>query len=336
MLVSIIIPIYNVEKYIEKCLISCLNQKNVSNTDYEIILVNDGTKDKSMEVVKHVLSKNEKGIQVKIIYQENSGLSVARNVGVEQASGKYIWFVDSDDWIDENSINHIKEAINEEEEIDVLQIQFKLVFENNKEKSEIEYTYINGVMSGKDCMMKRRLPNLAQSRIINIDFWRINNLQFKPGILHEDAEFKPRTIWLAKSIKSIPHICYYYLKRNTGSITSHFTRRNAEGRIIGAQSMHEFSKGFPLEEQKAFNADINFNLYFAIHNYPLLTSQEKPYVLKDLKGLKDIYKRIARQGNLKYSIIYSIIWLSPTLSLNLYDFMYKIRNLFCGKEESNK
>ena len=103
MKLSIVIPMYGVEKYIEKCLLSCINQESAClGVDYEIICVNDGTKDKSAVLARSIADKHE-GIIV--IDQENGGLSAARNTGTAAAKGEYIWYVDSDDWIDVETCN---------------------------------------------------------------------------------------------------------------------------------------------------------------------------------------------------------------------------------------
>ena len=93
---SIIVPVYNVQDYIERCLTSIINS-DLERIQYEIIVVNDGTKDGSMLVVNDYLKKYE---HIKVFEQENQGLSSARNTGMAHAVGKYIWFVDSDDYID--------------------------------------------------------------------------------------------------------------------------------------------------------------------------------------------------------------------------------------------
>ena len=98
MKLSIIIPMYNVEPYIEKCLLSCLNQ-NIPHADYEIIVVNDGSPDGSLGIARRIASTVDNML---IVSQENGGLSAARNKGLSYAKGEYVWFVDSDDWIEEN------------------------------------------------------------------------------------------------------------------------------------------------------------------------------------------------------------------------------------------
>ena len=100
MKLSIIVPVYNVEKYIVKCISSLLDQQT---NDYEIIIVNDGTKDKSIDLIKKTFNDSK----IAIIEQENQGLSAARNTGVRHSKGEYIWFVDSDDWITEGCVDKL-------------------------------------------------------------------------------------------------------------------------------------------------------------------------------------------------------------------------------------
>ena len=97
--ISVIVPVYNTEKYIEKCLQSILSQ---TMNDIEIIVVNDGSTDNSENVIKQIEKNNNTKIQIKYFKKENGGLSDARNYGVKKATGKYISFIDSDDYIDKN------------------------------------------------------------------------------------------------------------------------------------------------------------------------------------------------------------------------------------------
>ena len=102
MKISLIIPVYNVEQYIGRCLQSCLCQPHVAADDYELVIVNDGTKDNSMHVVEKMTRDYP---NVTIINQHNQGLSMARNAGLKAAQGEYVWFIDSDDWIEDNCLH---------------------------------------------------------------------------------------------------------------------------------------------------------------------------------------------------------------------------------------
>ena len=107
MLLSIIVPIYNVEKYVEKCIRSCEAQ-DISKEDYEVVVINDGSPDNSLKIVERIADEFP---NIKIISQPNKGLSAARNTGMRNASGDYYMFVDSDDWIAEKCLGKIQEQI---------------------------------------------------------------------------------------------------------------------------------------------------------------------------------------------------------------------------------
>ena len=113
--ISVIIPVYNVEKYLPECLESILSQVK-NNAIYEIVLVNDGTPDNSMDIAYSIVGRYS---NVKVVNQENQGLSVARNIGLEHATGDYIWFIDSDDWLTDDAISIVMKAISENPEIEV-------------------------------------------------------------------------------------------------------------------------------------------------------------------------------------------------------------------------
>ena len=105
--ISIIIPMYNAEKYIARCLESVINQ---SFNDIEIIIVNDGSTDKSLEICRKYAEVDER---IVILNKENNGVSVARNQGMNVATGEYVMFVDSDDWIDESMCQDLYKRISE-------------------------------------------------------------------------------------------------------------------------------------------------------------------------------------------------------------------------------
>ena len=119
--ISIIVPVYNVEKYIEKCLESLANQ---SMQDFEIIIVNDGSKDNSEEIIKS-FQENHPNLQIKYLKKENGGLASARNYGVKYATGKYISFIDSDDYIDINLYKNLEKYM--DEDIDVIKFKMQTV-----------------------------------------------------------------------------------------------------------------------------------------------------------------------------------------------------------------
>lgn len=238
MKLSIIIPIYGVEKYIEKCILSCINQNPIKlGTDYEIICVNDGTKDKSAEIAKSIADKFD-GIVV--IDQTNQGLSVARNTGLYAAKGEYIWFVDSDDYIEEHCLHSVCAKL--QNNLDILQIQPTKIYEVDGHKETYIQKSFSGRITGKEVTRKGGLSAPAQFCIYRTRFLKENDLKFVKGIYHEDSEFKPRTVYLASSVEHYSPVIYYYLQRNSGSIMSSFNPKKVYDLMIVSKNLVSFSK----------------------------------------------------------------------------------------------
>lgn len=221
MILSIIIPVYNVERYIKKTLESIFSQ-NISREDVEIIVVNDGTPDRSMDIVEKFALLNP---NIKIINQENQGLSGARNTGISHAHGRYLWFVDSDDWIEEGFLPRVLSLLQDCKD-DVLLFKIREYDENGEVLKEREFVDNNNIVHcrGVEVILNtaryKILHTPIQMHIINTDFVRRNELKFVEGIYHEDMEFAPRLLLKAKRVAYVPWVSYCYVKRNSQSITS--------------------------------------------------------------------------------------------------------------------
>lgn len=197
---SIIIPVYDVEKYIKKCLDSVFNQ---TYNNYEVIVVNDGTKDNSMEIVKNY--------DVITINQKNQGLSMARNNGVKKAKGEYLLFLDSDDYLEENTLEEINKALDSKP--DIVRFQIKEVGnEVNKKYPEEPFNNLNGENAFKRIVNYHFVEN-AWCYAIKREYYMDNNFEFKKGTVHEDFGLIPLVIIKAKQVTSIPYIGYNYLQR---------------------------------------------------------------------------------------------------------------------------
>lgn len=221
---SIIIPVYNVEKYIKNCLDSIMNQ---SFDDYEVIVVNDGTKDDSMDIVEKY--------PVKVIEQKNQGLSVARNHGAEKAKGEYLIFLDSDDSWNKDLLKEINKSLKNKPDLVRFQIQETFEFGNGlKEYNEKPFEGKNGV-EAFNLISKYHFVENAWCYAIRRDYYENNDFEFKPGKIHEDYGLLPLVIIKAKVVNSIEYIGYNYLQRE-GSIMSN---KNYEKTLKKASDMFE-------------------------------------------------------------------------------------------------
>lgn len=223
-LVSVIIPIYNVEEYIEKCVKSIQKQtwKNV-----EIVCVNDGTPDRSMDIVHRLAEEDGR---IKIVNIKNSGLSMARNIGMQHATGKYICFLDSDDYLALDAIEKLV-ICSEKNSTDMIFFGAETVFEQDElAKQQSGYaTYYNrktdyaGVYTGEGLFVRMinhyDFKPSACMIFINRAFLEKINVKFYPGILHEDNLFTMQLLKSAGRAMVLDEPFYKRLVR-AGSITS--------------------------------------------------------------------------------------------------------------------
>ena len=218
--VSVIIPVYNVEKYIDKCLDSVINQ---TFKDIEIICVNDGSTDNSAKILETYRVKDNR---IKIITQHDQGLFAARHCGMKLAEGEFILFVDSDDWIDRTLIEKTVKNI-EKSNADVLIFGAYSVKNNNSpakgmySTEKIPDKYKNQTITLNDyednlfC-----LPPTAWTKLYRKKFLEENTIKFQEIRNGEDQLFYLHTILTAKSIYVLDENLYYYLKKRSGAITS--------------------------------------------------------------------------------------------------------------------
>lgn len=215
MILSIIVPVYKVERYIQAC-ISSIYSQNVPEDKFEVIIVNDGTPDGSIELISSIIGQKS---NVKIINQENQGLSIARNNGFKVAKGEYVWFVDSDDTLLPESIDRVLTALKDHKGVDVIATVLLQKKENNG-VTKLEYTPDFSVRTGREYMFRGNRLGASQRYILRKKFLLENNLLFMPNVYHEDGEFGHKMMYLAKSVYVMPEPVYCYLLRSSGSIMS--------------------------------------------------------------------------------------------------------------------
>lgn len=229
MKLSLIIAMFNIEKYIAECLNSCIIQKNVSFDDFEIIVVNDGSTDRSREIANDFLLKYD---NIRIVDRHNGGLSAARNTGLLNARGEYVWFIDGDDKIVDFSVSFLIEKINKYHS-DVYMVDYSLFYEGNTNIPNFNCNLPKEIFAGKKIMESQRriLPMMAWLSIYNRNYLLKERLAFTEGIIHEDLDFSVRSLYLAKSILYTAESLYCYRKNSIGSIMSN-ARKNYTKSVI--------------------------------------------------------------------------------------------------------
>lgn len=217
MLLSIIIPVYKVEKYIGKTLDS-ISAQNDCLSNVEVIVVNDGTPDNSMEIVNAYTGKIQNLV---IIEQSNGGLSSARNTGLKRAKGKYVWFVDSDDWLERDSIGRVTKELNADiGKTDIFCFKIREYGEAGDFLCEKYFPFKDiTYLEGTSFLLSSISFAPMQQYMIKREFLENNCLLFAEGVLHEDIEFAPKMLMKARQVCVIPEVSYCYLRRSGDNIT---------------------------------------------------------------------------------------------------------------------
>ncbi|TCC97278.1 glycosyltransferase family 2 protein [Pedobacter hiemivivus] len=236
-LISIIVPVYNVEEYIEKCISSLLQQ---TNKNFEIIIVDDQSPDQSINLASKLLS-TQNAIAYQIITSEkNGGLSAARNLGISKSNGKFLLFVDSDDWIEINTVQKLVEATSTKDS-EMFFFRVRQVY-GDSDRVDILKSIEPATIHGKKALsllFKGKYP--AHICKILIDKKLFSDIKFPEGKIYEDVLTLPYLLYKTNNVTFIDDILYNYYQRS-GSITKSYNPKLEE--VIDQLSLmdHHFSE----------------------------------------------------------------------------------------------
>jgi len=296
MFLSIIIPVYNVEPYIERCMLSVINQ---IDDNVEVIMVDDCGQDKSLDVVRRIVETHPKGDLIRICkHANNRGTSAARNTGLSNAQGTYVWFVDSDDWITDNCIQYLFSILSESEP-DICLMSAARCSENQCIQL-YSYPELNRkVVEGKTFITDNKIQLFIQPSIYKRSFLIDNQLQFLIGVFHEDIDFSLRSYYLAKRVMYIDEVffCYY---SNPTSIVNTINPKKSFDLIIVANSLFEFSKSHvAIKHLPSFYNYISLAINNALYSF---------YKINDHAIKKEWEKKFFENKHLKLALINSSIF----------------------------
>lgn len=292
-IVSVVVPVYNVEKYLKRCVNSILEQ---SYSKIEIILVDDGSKDASGELCDSFATKDER---IRVIHKQNGGLASARNAGIIAASGEYICFVDSDDWIAQDTIQYCIDLIDKYgETVDIIEYDVietdKYLFELRQPKEELKE------MKGKDIL--QFLMFFSTKTDVYFSACRclfrtslIQSILFAEGKINEDISWKYRVFQASNHLIDSNQIKYFYYQ-STGSITTaglkkrDFDLYHAAEELVELSKIEEFGTIRHLAEVKKARTPLSLLCKIAFYGIsdPELNENEVVTVLK--KELQDNLK----------------------------------------------
>ena len=309
---SIIVPIYNVEKYIKDC-ISSVYRQSLSDEDFEVILVNDGTEDNSLERIEDICTLHN---NLFIINQENQGLSSARNTGLLYAKGDYVIFLDSDDLLAEGSVAALLElALSSDADLlvaDFLKLSDEEILRYNRTNDEP----CGVIKTGSQLFMEDLTPD--QSYVWRTIYKRIfllqNELKFIPGICYEDIPFTPECYLKAHVCLRVKSVLYLY-RIGHSSITSKMDKKKAMDlnkvieRIWDLKDMKCLSEEVRRRLMDNLFSTFSFELWCISHNINV-------YIYRK-EIVKDLMKRVPN------------IWFNNTLKQLIVSILFRaIPNLY--------
>ena len=259
MKISIIIPVYNVEPYIERCLQSVMNQ--TYQGFIECIIIDDCGSDNSMDVVNKMLSSYMGNIQFKVLkHEHNRGLSAARNTGMKEATGNYIFFLDSDDELPVDSIEVLSSPL-QEELYDIIVGNIKTIGDDEIDRG------LSLKLSDKTILRDEQIQEtyrkewnmIVPSKLYRMEFIRQQQLQFKEGMIHEDELWSLQVSCVAKSLRAVNKICYRYFVKE-GSITTSLSNdlRKAEMLRLVVTEMCDFINNRGVLSQPTYRLLLHF------------------------------------------------------------------------------
>ena len=323
--VSVIIPVYNVEEYLERCINSVLEQ---TYTDYEVILINDGSTDNSGLICDRYARQYD---SVKVINQENKGLALARKAGIDKAKGNYVIFVDSDDWIHEDMLNRMYQKMKETQS-QIVCCKDKIVYENGKQIINAKMSvpqiickdshdsayqmYVTGNLSASACAKM-----ISTSLLLNVSFR--NDLA-----IGEEHDMVSQLISLAQRVCIIPDEYYYYFQR-PGSISRSGYNKKYFNSFKNYQSIRNKAR----EDYPEISSHINS--YFANFEMAIITAMcrnrnfDKDAISELRHDLRTNIKDILSSSNTKTYM--KICALMIVMCPNVFILIFRIIHVITGR-----
>lgn len=316
--VSIIIPVYNVENYLEKCLRSVLQQ---TYHNLEIIVINDGSTDNCMMICKKYTEIDNRFI---LIEQKNAGLSAARNAGINICTGDYIFFLDSDDYLWPTTI---QELISESKkrDADIVGCGYLSFAENEELQQEI--TCKEEFEENSSVFYFQKMSNHAWGKLYKTSLFKENKIFYPVGRNYEDVATTFKLVWYAEKIAYTPKILYLYLNRE-GSISRELSEKNIDDFLLAYLEMNEFYK----EKCKIEIPEIAYyqlTILFTIYSRLIISNM----ILKHKKKEKNQLIQREFKYHSKSVNLWKYISKPYTIKLLLYKFrlagtMIRLRNLW--------
>ena len=304
---SIIIPAYNIEKYIARTLDSILSQK-LPLDKFEIIIVNDGSIDNTVEIIEKYLKRFD---NIKLISINNSGPSIARNTAIKMALGRYIMFIDADDIIVENSLFPLLEYTKNRDE-DIIGLKFSKIDEKGTVSEYHNQKFpVNKKMKGKDFLRNNNIIGVVWGYLFKTSFLKRHKLEMIPGIYHQDEEFVSRSFYFAESIIISEYFTYLYFYNREESIINTATIEHKERLIRNSLVVINALNNIALSENGAYKYLIKKLSYLSLDVIRLLIRENHSdkFINETIYELKKagIYPLPLKPYGLKFNLFSAMI-----------------------------
>lgn len=314
-LITVIIPVYNAEKYIAECLESLINQ---TYKNLEIIAIDDGSKDNSGAICDQY---KEKDSRIKVIHKENEGVSLARNAGLEIAKGEYIAFVDGDDYLEKEYLEKLLKAL-QEKQVDLVLCGFNRVYDSHTEK----VTKGQSLVMNKEEFLTDILNVQGGAGIVHSKLWKketIQDIKFNREIkIGEDSYFCIQATKNVNNVYVLDDALYNY-RFNNGSAVRKYKKDFPELCLTSMKIAKEYiEKEYKDDKEiiKKFNNYIAYHILLITVNY-CFNNENNLNWIKQIKCLKDICKIPEYKEAIKYS---NYDGLSLTRKITLFTIKYKL------------
>jgi len=304
-LISVIVPVYKVEPYLERC-VSSIRKQTYQNL--EIILVDDGSPDRCGQMCDALAAQDTR---IRVIHKENGGLSSARNAGLDIMTGEYVGFVDSDDWIDENMYRSLLDLLVSSQ---AGMAACGMVIDYCSGHSYSTHNAHSIVLSVTDALkeltMRTRITNSVCDKLFHRTVFE--SIRMTPGVINEDFEIMPHCIEKAGRVASFPVPMYHYVMTPSSIMRGNFRPVRFTESDMSRKRVEYYGQTYPVLKKYAVaeHVEVCLNLIRFSEGAPDCVAQRK-MLIKELPKVvsKDVFQVLTRKQKLKYIVCRISPWL---------------------------
>ena len=313
--ISVIIPIYNVEQYVQRCLKSVMNQ-TVSNAEIECIIVDDCGQDQSVDIVRHMIEEYQGPIRFEVVsHDDNRGLSAARNTGLYYANGDFVFFVDSDDYLMLDCFQYFLENLKQHPSVEIIMGNVK-----SCKGGDLLIHHIQEPWLIEDCnvfvqrMLRHQIYLYAWNKLIRRDLLIDYSIRFEEGILFEDQCWSYELFSHLSSILLLPQVTYIYENNPNSIVNTAFTQEKADLVLKSyTLSVNKMYANPPISDRYHQSLAVDYYLYmmtFLMNGVDLISRcNVSDTIAKDFREVRvRLITRSLKNGRLILSIFFLLLF----------------------------